>query len=78
LENPFANAADANAPVEVMELRLQSDLQDDLLACDKPERRRLASEYGISALDYMPEDVLLDEGELLCFVVSHLEQGGIC
>jgi hypothetical protein len=78
LENPIANAVDANASVEVMELRLQSDLQDDLLACDNPVRRRLAAGYGISALDYMPEDVLLDEGEMLCFVISHLEQSDIC
>jgi hypothetical protein len=62
----------------VIELRFLYDLQEDLLACDKPVRHLLTTTYGISALDYMPEDVLLEEGEMLCSVTSHLEQNNLC
>jgi hypothetical protein len=57
---------DPRDPVNQFELYLFSEVKDDLLQCENPQRsRRLAGDFGISAMDYKPEDKqLLDKGKL--------------
>jgi hypothetical protein len=71
-----ADALEVDAGVlRVLELELRAAVQDDLLSCEDPKRRRrLAGSYGISALDYNPEDVLLtDQGEFSLMVINQFQ-----
>jgi hypothetical protein len=62
----------------VLELSLLAAVQDALLSCDNPtrrrrRRRRLAGTYGISAMDYHPQDVLQDQGEFSLMVIHQFQ-----
>ena len=63
LHNEGANPEDANAVIVLVEFELLAQIQDDLLSCDNPKLRRLAADFGISGLDYIPQDILLEEGK---------------
>jgi hypothetical protein len=75
LADADADEVDANV-LRVLELQLRAAVQDDLLSCEDPKRRRrLAGNYGISALDYNPQDLLLiDQGEFSLMVINQFQK----
>jgi len=64
MEDPGADDEDAFTAVDVLGQVLQSQLEEVILSCDNFVRRRLASSFGISALD-LPKSTLTEEGMLL-------------
>lgn len=48
-------AEDADVAVKTFEPLLRYNLED-ILQCDNPTRRKLASDFGIVGMDYIPDD----------------------
>lgn len=62
-------AEDANGAVETMEPQLLSNLLS-LLECGRVDGPRLAADYGIVGMDYLPVDTRLEEGKSIFAVDS--------
>lgn len=65
MNSTSSGVEDADASVEALEPLLRFNLLD-LLECNNPTRRRLASDYGILGMDYLPDD-LREEGKNFLF-----------
>ena len=62
LDSPEYTDVDAEGAVQIVEPQLRASILD-ILECDAPANRKLASDYGIVGVDYFPPDAEEEEGK---------------